>query len=78
LKKISNKFKFQLFGRKILDLEQCYLNSAKYDTKSTGYMNEGVFNQFLNSFGVFLTTQELRAIADYYRLENKGILYDLT
>jgi hypothetical protein len=40
-------------------------------------MNEGVFNLFLNSFGVFLTTQELRAIADYYRLENKGILYDL-
>jgi len=74
LKKISNKFKFQLFGRKVLDLEQCYLQSAKFEPKSTGYMSEGVFNLFLNSFGVFLTTQELRAISDHYRLEGRGIL----
>ena len=73
LKKISNKFKFQLFGRKVLDLEQCYLQSAKFDPQSTGFMNEGVFNLFLNSCGVFLTTQELRSIGDHYRLENRGI-----
>ena len=38
-------------------------------------MNEGVFNLFLNSFGVFLTTQELRSIGDHYRQENKDVNY---
>ncbi len=72
MKKISNKFKFQLFGRKTDDLEQCYANSSNFDPKSTGFMNEFTFNQFLNSFGVFLTTQELRSIADHYQELNKG------
>lgn len=57
MQKISNKFKFQLFGRKTLDLERAYSNSAKYDPQSSSFMDEGTFNQWLNSFGVFLTTQ---------------------
>jgi Ca2+-binding EF-hand superfamily protein len=65
--KISNKFKFQLFGRTVDDLERCYESASKMDSNQTGRMSEISFNDFLNSFGVFLSTQELRAIADHYK-----------
>ena len=44
------------------------------DADHVGRMSEITFNQFLNSFGVFLSTQELRSISDHYKeidLESK-------
>ena len=55
--KINNKFKFQLFGRNYTNLEKCYNNISTYDADGNGYMSPHAFNLFLNSFGVFYTTQ---------------------
>lgn len=70
--KISNKFKFQLFGRVVDDLEKCYEMASRLDSQQSGRLSEIAFNEFLNSFGVFLTTQELRAIADHYKETDLG------
>lgn len=55
--KINNKFKFQLFGKAVENLDKCYLKIRDYDPENTGVMSEHAFNLFLNSFGVFLSTQ---------------------
>ena len=64
INKINNKFKFQLFGKNRENLEACYYKISDYDSQGTGLMSEHAFNLFLNSFGVFLTTQEIRHIKD--------------
>lgn len=55
--KVNNKFKFQLFGKAVENLDKCYSKMIQYDPQNTGFMSEHTFNLFLNSFGVFLTTQ---------------------
>ncbi len=55
--KINNKFKFQLFGRNVSNLEKCYNSISLYDPNQSGVMSDHAFNLFLNSFGVFLSTQ---------------------
>jgi len=37
--KINNKFKFQLFGRNVNNLEKCYNNISLYDQDQTGLMS---------------------------------------
>ena len=37
--KISNKFKFQLFGRTVDDLERCYESASKLDSDRAGRMS---------------------------------------
>ena len=64
--KISNKVKFQLFGRNVDNLEKCYEAASKIDQHQSGRMTDTEFSRFLNSFGIFLTTQELRVISDHY------------
>lgn len=55
--KINNKFKFQLFGRVVDNLDKMYDNAGVYDSNGTGLMSPHAFNLFLNSFGVYLSTQ---------------------
>jgi hypothetical protein len=55
--KVNNKFKFQLFGKAVENLDKCYSKMLEFDPQNTGLMSEHAFNLFLNSFGVFLTTQ---------------------
>ena len=62
LPKVNNKFKFQLFGRNVENLNSCYSNIEKFDPNNTRIMNQNTFNLYLNSFGVYLTTQEIRII----------------
>lgn len=57
LPKVNNKFKFQLFGRNVENLNSCYVSMQKYDADNSRVMSEHTFNLFLNSFGVYLTTQ---------------------
>lgn len=57
IKKVNNKFRFQLFGKNIENLNQCYINMDKYDPENKRLMSQHAFNLYLNSFGVFLTTQ---------------------
>lgn len=71
LQKINNKFKFQLFGRTVENLDKCYNNIPVYDPQNTGVMSEHAFNLFLNSFGVFLSTQEIRTIKEAFGVEGK-------
>ena len=69
--KVNNKFKFQLFGRNVDNLERCYNQISEFDPNQTGLMNEHTFNLFLNSFGVFLGTQEIRTIKEAFGKEGK-------
>ena len=71
INKINNKFKFQLFGRNVDNLEKCYNNISLYDKDHTGCMSEHAFNLFLNSFGVFLSTQEIRTIKEGFCKNDK-------
>ena len=57
LPKVNNKFKFQLFGRNVENLNTCYSNIQKFDPENSRLMSSHSFNLFLNSFGVYLTTQ---------------------
>lgn len=74
LPKVNNKFKFQLFGRNIENLNGCYSNIAKFDPDSSRNMSQHAFNLYLNSFGVYLTTQELRIIKEVFH-EGDLVLY---
>lgn len=76
LPKVNNKFKFQLFGRNVENLNNCYHNIRKYDQENTRLMNEHDFNGFLNSFGVFLTTQEIRIIKEVFNEAGKIVYLD--
>ena len=69
--KINNKFKFQLFGRNVDNLEKCYSKIQEFDTKNAGTMSDHAFNLFLNSFGVFFTTQEIRTIKEGFNKEGR-------
>ena len=55
--KISNKIKFQLFGRNHENLIHLYTNISSFDPNSQGGMSQHDLNLFLNNSGVFLTTQ---------------------
>lgn len=66
LPKINNKFKFQLFGRNVDNLDKCYAQIGQFDSNYTGDMSDHAFNLYLNSFGVFLTTQEIRIIREAF------------
>lgn len=74
VEKINNKFRFQLFGKNRENLELCYNKISQFDPESTGLMSDHAFNLFLNSFGVFLTTQEIRYIKDAFN-ESSRIRY---
>lgn len=71
IEKINNKFKFQLFGKAVDNLDKCYAKMIEYDKDNTGLMSEHAFNLFLNSFGVFLTTQEIRTIKEGFSTDGK-------
>ena len=64
--KVNNKFKFQLFGRNVDNLDKCYSQISQYDPNNTGAMSDHAFNLYLNSFGVFLSTQEIRTIKEAF------------
>ena len=76
LTKVNNKFKFQLFGRTVDNLDKCYSNMLKYDAEQTGTMTSHEFNLFLNSFGVFLSTQEIRFIKEHFGKGDSIQYYD--
>lgn len=69
--KINNKFKFQMFGRNVNNLEKCYNNITQYDPNHTGLMSDHAFNLYLNSFGVFLSTQEIRTVKEAFPKDGK-------
>ena len=64
--KINNKFRFQLFGRNVDNLDKCYSQISQYDPDNNGTMSDHAFNLYLNSFGVFLATQEIRTIKEAF------------
>ena len=66
LAKISNKVKFQLFGRTYENLLHLYAQVPKYDPERKGGLSEHAFNLLLNACGVFLSTQEIRIIKDNF------------
>lgn len=37
--KVNNKFKFQLFGRSVDNLEKCYSSIQQFDPNNTGEMS---------------------------------------
>ena len=74
LPKVNNKFKFQLFGRKVYNLNSCYANIQKFDSDNSLLMSPHSFNLYLNSFGVFLTTQEIRIIKEVFN-QNGNVDY---
>ncbi len=74
LPKVNNKFKFQLFGRSVENLNSCYANIQKFDPNDSRSMSPHAFNLYLNSFGVFLTTQEIRIIKEVFS-QGDNILY---
>lgn len=55
--KTNNKFKFQLFGRAIDNLDRLYVKVQQYDPEGSGGMSAQAFNLFLNGGSVFLSTQ---------------------
>jgi hypothetical protein len=69
--KINNKFKFQLFGKTVTNLEKFYSNSIIYDPQGTGLMNQHAFNLYLNASGIFLSTQEIRTIKEHFAVDEK-------
>lgn len=44
---------------------------VEFDPDNTGLMSEHAFNLFLNSFGVFLTTQEIRTVKEGFSKDGK-------
>lgn len=74
--KVTNKVKFQLFGRAYENLLHLYANIPKYDPGKHGGLSDHAFNLLLNASGIFLTTQELRVIRDQFPHE-LGVNYML-
>ncbi|KAL4478841.1 hypothetical protein ABPG72_009667 [Tetrahymena utriculariae] len=66
LENIQNKIKFQLHAKKIDDLESLYRLIAEFDIDNSGKLEKDEFLKLLSKLGVFLTTQELRAVYDTY------------
>ena len=64
--KISNKIKFQLFGRNHENLIHLYTHIPTYDPTSCGGMPQHDLNLFLNKSGVFLSTQEIRTLKEQF------------
>ncbi|CAD8165837.1 unnamed protein product [Paramecium octaurelia] len=69
---IQNKIRGQLHARKIDDLEGVYQLMAEFDRDNSGYLDKDEFQKFLSKIGVFLTTQELRAVYDKYDQNKDG------
>ncbi|CAD8068985.1 unnamed protein product [Paramecium primaurelia] len=72
LELIQNKIRGQLHARKIDDLEGVYQLMAEFDKDNSGYLDKDEFQKFLSKIGVFLTTQELRAVYDKYDSNKDG------
>jgi len=43
---------------------------AQFDVNNAGKLNKDQFNKLLSTLGVFLTTQELRAVYDTYDINH--------
>ena len=79
LELIQNKIRGQLHARKIDDLEGVYALMAEFDKDNSGnrfinlgYLDKDEFQKFLSKIGVFLTTQEQRAVYDKYDVNKDG------
>lgn len=72
LNNIQNKLKQQLHAKKIDDLESLYKQVSLIDKDQSGYLDKDEFQKFLSRLGIFLTTQELRAIYDQYDTNKDG------
>lgn len=72
LENIQNKIKLQLHSKKIDDLESLYRLIAQFDRDNSGRLSKEEFEKLLSKLGVFLTTQELRAVYDTYDSNKDG------
>ncbi len=72
---IVNKFKGQLFAKKVENFAWVYQCVDQFDPKRGGVLTLHDFNLFLNKIGVFLTTQELRTIRDKFDYNNDATIY---
>ncbi|EGR28430.1 hypothetical protein IMG5_175680 [Ichthyophthirius multifiliis] len=66
LNNIQNKVRFQLHSRKLDDLESVYKLMSEFDKDNSGKLDKYEFQNFLSRIGVFLSSQELRAVYDQY------------
>ena len=62
----------QLSAKKIDDLEGLYRLMAQFDVDNSGKLSKDEFEKLLSTLGIFLTTQELRAVYDTYDSNRDG------
>lgn len=62
----------QFHARKLDDLEVIYGVMLKFDADNSGHLSKYEFEKFLAHIGVFLTTQELRAVYNVYDANQDG------
>jgi len=62
----------QLSAKKIDDLEGLYRLMAQFDVDNSGKLSKDEFEKLLTTLGVFLTTQEFRAVYDTYDANKDG------
>lgn len=55
-----------MHAKKIDDLESLYRLMAEFDSDNSGKLDKDEFLKLLSKLGVFLSTQELRAVYDTY------------
>ena len=72
---IENKVKFQLNAKGVDTVIALEAWMQKYDVDNSGALNKVEFNNFLNSIGAFVTTQELRTVFDMFDLNKDGQIH---
>jgi len=72
LEMICNKVKNQLFAKGVDNLEQLKSIFLEHDKDESGQLNKLEFAAFISQLGVFLATQELRTVYDFFDHNKDG------
>jgi len=72
---IVNKLKLQLHSKKLDDLESVYRKIEEFDPNHSGRLERDSFQKMLGKIGIFLSTQEMRALSDEYDQLHDGYIH---
>lgn len=71
---ITNKVKEQLHTRKLDDLEAVKKYIIEFDFDGAGVLNKVDFVKFLSKSGIYLTTQELTCVYNFFEKNKDGLV----
>eukprot|EP01016_Furgasonia_blochmanni_P042888 TRINITY_DN5743_c0_g1_i10.p1 TRINITY_DN5743_c0_g1~~TRINITY_DN5743_c0_g1_i10.p1 ORF type:complete len:561 (+),score=190.53 TRINITY_DN5743_c0_g1_i10:73-1755(+) len=72
LENVQNKVKSQLHAKNLDDLDYVANWVEQFDSDRNGYLDKNEFNKFLSKIGVFLTSQELTCVYQFFDQNGDG------